>query len=71
MVKCDVVSAHPRDDALECFSVEDAFRQDCCSVGFGSETSMSLRSECQIGLCDVRFLFDADSCSDGRSPSWL
>ena len=50
MVKCNVVSAHSRDDALECFSVKDAFRQDCHSVGFGNETSMSPRSESQIGL---------------------
>ena len=26
MVKCDVVSAHSREDALECFSVKDALR---------------------------------------------
>ena len=26
MVKCDVVSAHSREDALECFSVQDALR---------------------------------------------
>ena len=31
---------------------------------------MSLRSECQNGLCDACFHFDADSCSDGRSLSW-
>ena len=53
-VKCNVVSAHPRADALESFSVEDALRQSSdrvrvlrstpengCSVGFGSETSKS------------------------------
>ena len=28
---------------------------------------MALRSECQNGLCDACFHFDADSCSDGRS----
>ena len=26
MVKCNVVSAHTRDDALECFSGKDALR---------------------------------------------
>ena len=71
MVKCNVVAALSRDDALECFSVKDALRQDCCSVGFGSETSMSLRSQCQIALCDACFHFGADSCSDGRSLLWL
>ena len=66
MVKCNVVSAHSREDTFKCFSVKDAFRQDCRSVGFGSEPSMSLRSKCQNGLCDACFHFDADSCSDGR-----
>ena len=70
MVKCNVVSAHSRDDTFECFSVKDAFRQDCRSVGFGSEPSMSLRSKCQNGLCDACFHFDADSCSDGRPLLW-
>ena len=55
MVKCNVVSANSRDDASECFSVKDAFRQDCRPVGFGSETSMSLRSECQNDVCDAFF----------------
>ena len=32
---------------------------------------MSFRSACQIGLCDVCFHVDADSCSDGRSLSLL
>ena len=32
---------------------------------------MSLRSVCQNGLCDACFHFDADSCSDGRSLSWM
>ena len=60
---------------MKCFSVKDAlivFRQDerCGSVGFGSETSMSLRGECQNGVCDACFHFDVDPCSNGRSPSW-
>ena len=59
MVKCNVVSALSRDDALECFSVKDAFRQDCRSFGFGSGTSMSLRSKYQIGLCDACVHFGA------------
>ena len=59
MIKCNVVPSHSRDDALECFAVNHSFRQDCRSVGFGSETTMSLRSECQIGLCDACFYFDA------------
>ena len=46
VVKCNVVSAHSRDDAVECFSVKDAFRQEFCySVSLGNETSMSLLKE--------------------------
>ena len=45
MVKCNVVSALSREDALECFSVNDAFRLECRSAGFGSETSMSLSKQ--------------------------
>ena len=51
MVTCNVQSALSRDDALKCFSLKGASRQDesCgqhrCSVGFGSETSMSLSKQ--------------------------
>ena len=48
-----MVSAHAREDALDCFSVKDALRlfsdrmSAAVDIGklFGSETSMSLQSE--------------------------
>ena len=84
MVKCDVVSAHSREDALECFSVKDALSlfsdRMSAAVNIGKTAVLlvlAVRRRCHFeasarSVCVMfGFHFDADSCSDGRSRSWL